>query len=66
MNITNEEKYSNCGSHLTSVPSICVNIKFMDIDPTDICSVSTPEGFRPLVLNSFLYTFIKSQQEHHT
>lgn len=32
-------KDSNYGSHLTSIPSICVNIKFMDANPTYTCSV---------------------------
>lgn len=39
MNIINEVKDSNYGSHLTSIPSTCVNIKFMDANPTYIFSV---------------------------
>lgn len=36
INIINETKYSNYGSHLASLPYICVNIKFMDVNPTYI------------------------------
>lgn len=61
MNIINEDKYSNYDSHLMSILNICADIKFMDVDPTCIHSIPTLEGFRSLVLNSFLYVFIKSQ-----
>lgn len=50
INIINEDKYSNYGSHLTSIHSICANIKFMGVDLTPACQIPIPGGFRSPIL----------------